>query len=110
MAAIDNDQPFFLTASEAARFLRIKAATIYDWVHQRKIPFRKHGGRLVFVQADLQAFSKSTEVLPRVHSWQPGIGDDMVAIPQQKQRRSLKTKQDMQKQPSPPLEERDGRF
>ena len=55
----------YLTPLEAAAHLRVTKATIYTWVHHRRIPFRKHGGRLVFTTADLDAWSASTLTPPR---------------------------------------------
>jgi excisionase family DNA binding protein len=54
----------FLTVTEAAEFLLVKPSTLYGWVHERKIPFRKHGSKLVFSYQDLQAWSKAQEVAP----------------------------------------------
>jgi excisionase family DNA binding protein len=48
---INNDR--LLDVTEAAAFLRIKRSTLYGWVHERRIPFRKHGGHLVFWLPDL---------------------------------------------------------
>ena len=52
----------FLNAAEAAELLRISRKTIYDWVCERRIPFRKHGNRLVFSAFDLEAWSAGTAV------------------------------------------------
>lgn len=52
----------YLTCQEAADYLRLKRSTMYAFVHQRKIPYRKHGRRLVFSLADLEAFSNSNQV------------------------------------------------
>jgi len=49
----------FLTLSEAAIFLRVTKSTIYAWVHQRRLPFRKHGRLLVFSIDELLAWSES---------------------------------------------------
>jgi excisionase family DNA binding protein len=38
----------FLEVREVAALLRLKPRTIYDWVSQRRIPFRKFGDRTVF--------------------------------------------------------------
>jgi excisionase family DNA binding protein len=54
----------FLTVTEAAVFLRVRPATIYDWVHRRLIPYRKHGGRLVFFRADLLGWSDNRLSMP----------------------------------------------
>jgi len=50
----------FLIAEEAAEFLWIKKSTLYAWVHQKKIPYRKHGRLLVFSRADLLEWSAPT--------------------------------------------------
>lgn len=54
----------FLTVEEAAAYLRVSRATLYGWVHERRIPFRKHGSRLIFSEIDLLAWSKSNEIRP----------------------------------------------
>lgn len=54
----------FLNVSEAASFLRVSISTLYGWVHQRRIPFRKHGSKLVFSRTDLEGWSKTQEVRP----------------------------------------------
>ena len=46
-----------MDVEEAAHFLRVKPATLYGWVHERRIPFRKHGRRLVFSVADIMSWS-----------------------------------------------------
>jgi excisionase family DNA binding protein len=61
-----ND-PFFLTLPEAAALLRVKVTTVYDWVHQRKVPFRKHGSRVIFRRDELLAWSESRAVTPVIH-------------------------------------------
>jgi excisionase family DNA binding protein len=40
--------PNFLTVQECADLLRCKKRTIYDMVEQKRIPYRKVGGRLLF--------------------------------------------------------------
>jgi len=54
----------FLTVGEAAEALRVKKATVYAWVHQRRIPFRKHGARVVFREDELRAWSAASLVMP----------------------------------------------
>lgn len=49
----------FLTVEEAAFFLKVKCSTIYAWIHKRRIPYRKHGSRVVFLQYDLLKWSES---------------------------------------------------
>jgi excisionase family DNA binding protein len=51
---------FFLDANEAAEFLKVTKKTIYDWVHRKKVPYRKHGRKLVFSQEELIQWSNST--------------------------------------------------
>jgi excisionase family DNA binding protein len=41
-------RPQFLNVKELADMLRTKPRTIYDWVSQRKIPFRKADERIFF--------------------------------------------------------------
>ena len=52
----------FLNVIEAAAFLRVKKSTIYAWVHQRRLPFRKHGNRLVFSQIELEKWSNNSKI------------------------------------------------
>jgi excisionase family DNA binding protein len=52
----------FLDVKQAALLLRVKESTIYTWVHQRRIPFRKHGRRVVFARADLEVWSAAQAV------------------------------------------------
>lgn len=60
MAAMNE----ILDLIEAADYLRVKPATIYAWVHQRKIPYRKHGRKLVFLRKDLEIWSARKQVEP----------------------------------------------
>ena len=54
-----------LTTDEAAALIGVAKSTIYAWVHQRSIPFRKHGRLLRFDQSTLERWSHSREVGPR---------------------------------------------
>ncbi len=45
-----------MTVSEAARYLDLKPATVYGLVHKRQIPNLKRGGRLYFLQTDLDTW------------------------------------------------------
>jgi excisionase family DNA binding protein len=54
----------FISANEAAVFLSVSLQTIYKWVHERRVPFRKHGKKLVFSLVDLQRWSDANAVLP----------------------------------------------
>jgi excisionase family DNA binding protein len=46
-----------LTVREAAQLLSIKPRTIYAWVAERRIPFRKAGRLLRFDRAELLAWA-----------------------------------------------------
>lgn len=64
-----------LTVKEAAAFLAVKTRTIYAWVRERRIPFRRAGRLLRFDRAELskwayeQAQKKNTNDLLRVINW-----------------------------------------
>lgn len=47
----------------AADFLKVRRSTLYSWVHQRRIPYRKHGRRVVFSRKDLEIWSQSQTVV-----------------------------------------------
>lgn len=49
----------FFDVEKAAAFLNIKQSTIYAWVHQRRIPFRKLGSKLIFIRDELAEFINS---------------------------------------------------
>jgi excisionase family DNA binding protein len=38
---------------EAANFLGVSPRTLYGWIGQRRIPFRKAGRRVLFLQSEL---------------------------------------------------------
>jgi excisionase family DNA binding protein len=42
-------RPQFLTVEEVAALLRVSPRSVYDWVSQRQIPFRKAGRRTIFL-------------------------------------------------------------
>jgi len=54
----------FLTIEETSSLLRVTKSTLYTWVHQRKIPFRKHGGRVVFNKQELDDWSREQSFAP----------------------------------------------
>ncbi len=58
----NNDQ--LLSVEEAAGFLRLSKHTIRAWISQRKLPFVKLGGRVLFRQDDLNSFINSNLVKP----------------------------------------------
>ncbi len=47
-----------LNVSEAAALLAVKPRTIYAWVAERRIPYRKAGRLLRFDQTELLAWSE----------------------------------------------------
>jgi len=47
-----------LTIEETSNLLKIKKNTIYAWVHNKKIPYIKMGGKLVFSSEKLNEFIK----------------------------------------------------
>ncbi len=49
----------YLNVEEAAEKFRIAKGTLYNWVYQKKIPYRKMGKRLIFVERELDECSKS---------------------------------------------------
>jgi excisionase family DNA binding protein len=50
--------PHFLRVEEVADLLRCRKRTIYDMVEQRRIPYRRVGGRLLFDLAEIIEFTK----------------------------------------------------
>ncbi len=48
----------FLDVHEAAALLGISPKTLYNWVSQRRIPFRKAGRRLLFLEVELVAWTQ----------------------------------------------------
>ena len=52
----------FLDVNSAAQFLNITSGTLRNWVHQKVIPYRKHGARLAFSKEDLQAWSDQKKI------------------------------------------------
>jgi excisionase family DNA binding protein len=47
--SLQLSRPQFLTVEEVAELLRVSPRSIYDWVSQRQIPFRKAGRRTIFL-------------------------------------------------------------
>lgn len=45
----DISRPQFLTVEEVAELLRVSPRSVYDWVSQGQIPFRKAGRRTIFL-------------------------------------------------------------
>jgi excisionase family DNA binding protein len=64
----------FMEIEVAAEFLRVKRSTLYAWVHQRRIPHRKHGRRLVFARQELENWSLSQAVRPIEQTLDAALG------------------------------------
>ena len=47
--SVQLSRPQFLTVEEVAELLRVSPRSVYDWVSQRQIPFRKAGRRTIFL-------------------------------------------------------------
>jgi excisionase family DNA binding protein len=47
-----------MDVAEAANFLRVASNTIYGLVSQRRIPFRKAGRRLLFLESELLEWTR----------------------------------------------------
>jgi excisionase family DNA binding protein len=48
----------FLTVHEAADLLRLAPKSLYSLVSQRRVPFRKAGRRLLFLEAELLEWTR----------------------------------------------------
>lgn len=51
----------FMTVIEAAELLRLEPKSLYALVSQRRIPFRKAGRRLLFLESELLEWTKVAE-------------------------------------------------
>jgi excisionase family DNA binding protein len=56
-----TDQARFMTVREAAELLRLAPKSLYSLVSQRRIPFRKAGRRLLFLEAELIQWTRPAE-------------------------------------------------
>ena len=59
---MDNkiDLPRLLNVTEAASLLRLRVSTVRAWVLQRRVPFVKLGGRVLFRRSDLEKLIESS--------------------------------------------------
>jgi excisionase family DNA binding protein len=48
----------FLNVDEAAELLEISKRTIYAWIQQGRIPYRKAGRRVLFLESELLEWTK----------------------------------------------------
>jgi len=60
-------RPILMDVREAAAFLRIAPKTLYGLVSQQRIPFRKAGRRLLFLETELLEWTLPTEPRKRVN-------------------------------------------
>ena len=51
-------QSRFLTVNEAASLLRLAPKSLYSLVSQRRVPFRKAGRRLLFLESELVEWTR----------------------------------------------------
>ncbi len=51
-------QSRFLTVNEAATLLRLAPKSLYSLVSQRRVPFRKAGRRLLFLESELVEWTR----------------------------------------------------
>lgn len=51
-----------LTIDELSKQLMISKSTLYRWVHHKAIPFVKIGGKLRFLQSDIENYIKQNSV------------------------------------------------
>lgn len=103
----DSSGPLYFTVEEAASLLRVAPSTVYAWVHQRRLPYRKHGARLVFTYVDLAAWSEASKFdpLPDGYSESTHGNDKPVAPPREastgdRRRGSLTTQHRDKRKPS----------
>lgn len=61
-----STEPEILTIDEAAAFLKISKATVYEKTSEKKIPHFKKGNRLYFYRTDLEAWIREGKV--KTHS------------------------------------------
>jgi len=57
-------QKRFIGIEELAEYLDLKRSTIYQWVHQQKIPYYKLGKRVKFDLEKIENWLKKKEVKP----------------------------------------------
>jgi excisionase family DNA binding protein len=57
----------FMTVRETAELLRLAPKSLYSLVSQRRIPFRKAGRRLLFLESELIEWTQPPERKRRMH-------------------------------------------
>lgn len=58
----------FLNLREAAELLRLAPKTLYSLVSQRRIPYRKAGRRLLFLESELILWTQPPEHKRRMYA------------------------------------------
>jgi excisionase family DNA binding protein len=58
----------FMTVCETAELLRLAPKSLYSLVSQRRIPFRKAGRRLLFLESELIEWTRPPERKRRMHA------------------------------------------
>jgi excisionase family DNA binding protein len=55
---LQDPRPKFLEVKEVAILLRVSRRTVYDWVSQGRIPYRKAGDRTIFLLDEILEWTK----------------------------------------------------
>ena len=55
-----------LNSTQLAELLNIKISTVYAWVHYKKIPYVKLGGKLAFIEDQIQEFVGANTFQPEI--------------------------------------------
>lgn len=53
-----------LSVKETAELLGLKVSTLYAWVHRKKIPYVKAGGKLKFIEEQMNGFIEANNYIP----------------------------------------------
>jgi excisionase family DNA binding protein len=62
---IDSRSARFMDVQEAARFLNVSTRTLYGWASQGRVPYRKAGRRLLFLESELLEWTKPNYTRPQ---------------------------------------------
>jgi excisionase family DNA binding protein len=61
-------RPWLMNVKEASEFLRVSPKTLYGFVSQRRIPYRKAGRRLLFLESELISWTQPPERKRRMYA------------------------------------------
>lgn len=61
-------KPRFMTVREAAELLHLAPKSLYSLVSQRRIPYRKAGRRLLFLESELILWTQPPEHKRRMYA------------------------------------------